>query len=86
MNKSDEKRIRKEVDQNYDFFKTQLPELIKEHQGDFALLRHQRIIRFFPDAMDAYFFGQEEYSDDLFSVQEITDEPVRLGIMEYVLS
>ncbi len=86
MNKSDKERIQKEVDQNYDFFKTQLPEFIKEHKGEFALLRHQKIIQFFPDAKDAFFFGQEEYPDDMFSIQEITNEPVRLGIMEYVLS
>lgn len=60
-----------ELQANYDAFMESLPALLADHEGEFALMRHRRIVRFFASARDALLHGRDAYSDDLFSVQEV---------------
>ena len=70
--------IQEQVHQNYEFFKTQLPRLMKEREGEFAVIRNQKIIQYFPNLEDAYWFSRKEYPDRIFSIQEVRDRPINL--------
>ena len=77
---------RHEVDDNYDFFKSQLPELMKEHEGEFVLIRDKKFIEYFSDCADAYWYAREKFSDRIYSIQEITEQPVILRNVGNVLA
>jgi hypothetical protein len=72
-------RQREEIDRNYEAFMAMLPSLLDEHRDQEALMRNGRIVGYFDKAVDAYQAGVERFPDGIFSVQEVTDEPVHLG-------
>ena len=72
-------RLQKAVDQNYEVFRKQLPGLLETNQGQFALLHHGEIIKFFDTVQEAVLYGQDNFDDDLYSVQEVTDTASDLG-------
>ncbi|WP_416899019.1 MAG: hypothetical protein ACMVY4_04630 [Minwuia sp.] len=76
--------LQAEIDQNYAYFKTVLPRLIVSRKGEYALIRHQEIVEFFDDGYAAFLSGRDRFSDQLFSVQEIDDRIVDLGIFSRV--
>ena len=78
--------IQEEVDKNYEVFKELLPELIKNHSGRFALMRHQEIENIFDSVGDAVIFAKEKYNDDLFSVQEITERIEDMGYFSHAIN
>ncbi len=75
-----------EVHQNYEYFKTQLPELMKEHEDEYVLIRKKKIINFFKNVSDAYWFGREEFPDRIYSLQKVTDQPIILRNMGHELA
>ena len=75
-----------EVHQNYEYFKTQLPNLIITNFGEYALIRNKEIIQCFSNFSDAYWYGRENYSDNLFSIQEVNDQPITLRNVGHVLA
>ncbi len=79
----DRDRVQKEVDENYDFFEKILPDLIKEHKGEFVLIRNKKIIGFFNSTIDALLEGKKRYPDEIYSIQEITKTEHSLGILDY---
>jgi hypothetical protein len=72
-------RQREEIDLNYDAFMTMLPSLLDEHRNQEALMRNGRIVGYFDKAIDAYRAGIKRFPDGIFSIQEVTDEPIHLG-------
>jgi hypothetical protein len=74
-----------ELDLNYEAFKAALPELIKKHKGRFAIIRDANVLDAFDTSRDAFVCGWRLFGDDLFSVQEVTDEPVYLGIFSHAI-
>ena len=70
---------RREVARNFDAFRAQLPELMARHRGEFALMRHGKVVRCYPSLGEAVTFGATQYDDQLFSVQEVTDRAIDLG-------
>jgi hypothetical protein len=70
--------LKAEVDRNYDFFQRNLL-LYLDKQGKYALLKSAEVIDFFDGPGDAYREGLRRFSDGLFSVQQVTSEPVELG-------
>ena len=76
-----------EVSQNYEAFQKMLPELLESesYRGKFALMRKGEIIEYFDSMRDAAMYGQKEFDDGLFSVQEVTDRVVDLGFHSYAL-
>ena len=65
----------KEVEKNYAYFKKLLPELMKQHKGQYALLYKQEIVDYFDDKFDAVREGKKRYrSRSGFSIQEVTDK------------
>lgn len=73
--------LKTEINENYDFFQRNLKNLLTEHSGKFALLKSKNIIDFYCAIGDAYRAGLEKFPDGVFSIQEVTDEPVELGMM-----
>lgn len=73
-----------ELDRNYDAFKAKLPELLREHRNCFAVVRKAVVTGVYDTMKDAYQAGWRKFQDDLFSVQEITDEIVDLGYFSHV--
>ncbi len=76
---SDLEKKQREVDENYDAFLEILPQLMKKHEGKFALMRHKEPVEFFDTTRDALIYATKTYKDGLYSVQEVTQKPIDLG-------
>lgn len=72
-----------EVDQNYDFFQRNLSNFLNEQQGRFALLRHREVLGFYDEPGEAAAVASKKFSDDLFSIQEVTSLPIDLGLYTF---
>ncbi len=85
-NNADHTKLRQkaEVDHNYDVFMRMLKSLLPDHRDEYALMRHGEIVDFFAKPGDAYREGLARFSDRVFSLQEITDEPIDLGFWSHV--
>jgi hypothetical protein len=80
----DRARQKQEVDRNYDEFMRMLGRLLPEHRDEYALMRDGKIIAFFEKPGDANRAGVEMFADGIFSIQEVTDEPIDLGFWSHV--
>ncbi len=74
---------RAEVGLNYQIFLTDLPRLIVDNRGRYAVYRRQRFVDIFDTFSAAVAYGNQRYTDRLFSVQEIDDEPLAVGGLLY---
>lgn len=81
----DKDEQQKQVEANYEAFQKRLPDLLGSYRGKFALMRDREIIEFFDTARDAYIAGLLVYENEMFSLQEVNDEPVNLGWYSYVV-
>lgn len=68
-----------EVDANYDFLQRNLATLLAQHAGEYALLKSCEIVGYYAKPGSAYDEGIRRFPDGIFSIQEITDEPLHLG-------
>jgi hypothetical protein len=75
------KSLRFEIDHNYDFFQRNLAGFLVSHFGQYALLRSGEVIGFFAGPGEAYRIGLARFPDRLFSIQQVTDEPVEMGLL-----
>jgi hypothetical protein len=80
----DQARQKAEVDHNYDAFVRMLGGILADHRDQLALMRDGRIVDFFDRPGDAYRTGMERFPDGIFSIQEVTDEPIDLGFWSHV--
>jgi hypothetical protein len=80
----DHARQKAEVDHNYDAFMRMLATLLPEHRDELALMRDGQIVAFFKKPAEAYRAGVERFPDGIFSIQEVTDEPIDLGFWSHV--
>ena len=78
--------LRTEVDQNYDYFQRSLSEFLKDHCGEYALLKSKQIIGFFDGPGEAYRTGLSRFPDQIFSIQKVTDQAEDLGLMSIALA
>ena len=76
---SKEKKI-EEIEKNYEFFKSNLSELLETHKNTYALIRQRKILNYFKTIYDAEKFAREKFDDNLYSIQKITNKPIELGI------
>jgi hypothetical protein len=81
----DHSRQRDQIDQNYDSFQRALGAIVQDHRNEYALMRDREIIAYFASPGDAYRTGLDRFSDTLFSIQEVTEEPIDLGFLSHVL-
>lgn len=80
----DAARQKLEVDRNYDVFVRILSSILPEHRDEFALMRDGKIAGFFAKPGDANRAGVEQFPDGIYSIQEVTDEPIDLGFWSHV--
>lgn len=73
-----------QADFNYDAFVAELPNLLRDHEGSYALLHNGKVIDFFSTSLEATLEGSRRFGSDDFSVQEVTAEPEHLGFYSYV--
>jgi hypothetical protein len=76
----DPRILSEEVDANFDFFQRRLSEYLGREAGKFALLRNRAVVGFFPEPGAADEEGHLRFPDGLYSIQEVTEEPVHLGL------
>lgn len=74
-----------EIEANLQFFRTKLPELLAGHRGRYALLRRQEVVGIYDTVRDAKMTGDRFFSDGLFSIQKIEDQPVDLGFYSHAV-
>ncbi|MDO6416026.1 hypothetical protein Q4F19_16670 [Sphingomonas sp. BIUV-7] len=73
-----------EVDRNYDAFVRNLSMYLQDHRGAFALMKNANVIGFYGKPGDAFREGAARFPDGIFSIQEVTDEPIDLGFLSHV--
>ncbi len=79
----DKQKLRAEVDANYDFLQRKLSTYLPDHEGEYALLKSRELVSFFTKPGDAYREGLRRFDDGIFSIQEVTAEPLDLGFFSY---
>jgi hypothetical protein len=77
-------RQRAEVDRNYDAFVRILNDILPSHRDQLALMREGEIVAYFDKPGEAYRAGLARFTDGIFSIQEVTDEPIDLGFWSHV--
>jgi hypothetical protein len=82
----DQARQRLEVDENYDAFVRMLGTLLPAHRDELALMRGGQVMGFYNTPREALEAATEKFSDGIFSIQEVTDEPIDLGFWSHVAS
>ena len=78
--------IEREVQSNFDFFQRNLADYLPQHEGKFALLRNCGVIRFFNSAFEAEAAGEKEFTDGLYSIQQVSQMPADLGFFSYAFN
>jgi hypothetical protein len=61
-----------------------LGSLLPEHRDKHALMRDGEIVGLFAKPGEANRAGVQRYPDGIFSIQEVTDEPIDLGFWSHV--
>jgi hypothetical protein len=80
----DAARQKLEVDQNYDAFVRMLGTILSEHRDQLALMRDGQVVGFYQTPREALEAAVEKFPDGIFSIQEVTDEPIDLGFWSHV--
>ena len=80
----DAERQRQEVDRNYGAFTRMLGTILADHRDQLALMRDARIVGYYDTPRDALRAATEQFPDGIFSIQEVTDEPIDLGFWSHV--
>ncbi len=80
----DIERQQQEVDRNYDAFMRMLGAILPEHRDQLALMRDGRIVGYYDTPRQALSAASELFPDEIFSIQEVTDEPIDLGFWSHV--
>lgn len=73
-----------QVDQNYDAFQRILGKIISTHRDELALMRDGEIVGYYETPHEALVAADEKFPDQIFSIQEVTDEPIDLGFWSHV--
>lgn len=81
-----DEQLRTEVDRNYDFFQRNLASYLGDHSGRYALLKSAALVGFFDGPGEAYRAGLARFPDHIFSIQEVTDKPIELGVFSIGLA
>ena len=74
----------REVDANYHAFKALEPDLSPDLDGQYVVLRHGRIIAFYPDDISAFQAGVARFPDRRFSLQQVRSTPLDFGWFSHV--
>ena len=79
------KKIKKEIERNYQAFKKMEQNFEEQDDGKFALLKNGKLIEILANKIDAHRMGIKLFEDEIYSIQEIRTSPHDLGFMSYAL-
>lgn len=68
-----------QVNQNKTAYEKIKSEMEAKHLGQVALMHDGEIVNFYNDFKDAYSIGVEKYGLGEFTLQEIGEQPIKLG-------
>ena len=71
---------------NYDWFKGQLADLLKDHRGQHVLIHNQKPIAFFEESLPAILEGYKQFGEGNFSVESVDNAVEDLGFFSHVAS
>jgi hypothetical protein len=74
-----------EIDRNLERFLELLPTLVTAHRDKYVLMRHQEVIGYFGSAIDAQIAGNQQFEDQIFSIQEVKEMAEELGRYSYAV-
>jgi hypothetical protein len=74
-----------EIDRNLERLSEIMHDLMPDHQGEYALMRHGDVVGFFPDPLDAQIAGNQKFDDYIFSIQCVQEAPEQLGYFSYAI-
>jgi hypothetical protein len=74
------------VSKNFEAFQKELPRLLTTHSGKFALMRDEKVIEFFDSIGDAIKYARDNFPDDLYSIQLVTQEVEDLGYFSHAVA
>lgn len=80
----DETCQKEQVDRNYDAFVRLLGSIIGDHRDQLALMRDGAVVGYFDTPREALVAASDLFPDGIFSIQEVTDEPIDLGFWSHV--
>ena len=80
----DVERQKQQVDSNYDAFVRLLGGILEAHRDQLALMRDGKIVGFFDSPKAALQAATSMFPDEIFSLQEVTDEAIDLGFWSHV--
>lgn len=69
-----------EISRNFDAFQRMLSFYLATHADRFALLKDGGVVEFFDTPSAADKAGASRFDDGLYSIQQVTAEPVELGV------
>jgi hypothetical protein len=72
-----------EIMRNFEAFQAEVPDIISENEGKFALMHAARIQEFFGSLADAIVAGHRKYSNGMFSIQQVSTETLDLGYFSH---
>ena len=72
--------------ENYDYFLEHKDEIPQEHFHQFVLMHNKDFVGYYNTEDEAFTRGCEEYGMGKFSIQEVNDKPINLGILSCKLS
>jgi hypothetical protein len=75
-----------EIDRNLIAFQSVMTRYLDNHRGDFAVIRDQGVVGICRTFKEAISQAHSRFDDGLFSIQEITDQPVDLGFFSHASS
>jgi hypothetical protein len=62
------------LESDYQFFESKLSELLKEHRGQFVLIKDNTLHGFYPSMEEALKDAYKKFGNAEFLIQEVTDE------------
>ncbi|MBA3898018.1 MAG: hypothetical protein H0X36_12990 [Sphingomonadaceae bacterium] len=80
----DIEREKREVDRNYGVFMPRLAEFLPDHRDQWALMRDGEVLGFYEKPGEAIDEARSRFADEIFSLQEVTDERIDLGFYSHV--
>jgi hypothetical protein len=78
--------IEVEIERNFAAFKDLLPDLLKNSEGQYALLHNQTLEGIFGTAGEAERAGYTRFRDMPYSIQLVSEMPIDLGFYSYAIS
>ncbi len=72
-----------EIDRNYDAFRRGLATYLRDHSGEYALMKDGKVIDFFKKVEAAAERAAERFGGTPYSIQQVVEDPIDLGFFSH---